>query len=394
MSTNLRSHFLRFTLFLPGIFVLACGTLWAQASDSQGSGANKSWTTTTESQNADANPTRTTETHKQNGNRTTDTQSIQRKGFDGHYEPYLDIETETVQVDTGTTKTITRTYSRDSSGAKKLTQVTEEEKHSRPSGDSNVVRTTSNADLDGKLQVIQRETEETKKTGENTEETQKTVMLPGVDGMAPAMKTQERRVKGANDTVDSQTTTLLPDGSGNWKAGEIRKATKKGTKNPTVDVRVSRPDGEGNMSEISHTVTRETETPSGEKKNTVETYSADVAGQPRDGGLHLVERTTTVQHTDLRGQQITQQQVEQPNPGDPGAGLRVTIVSTDTVRPGASEVQGTHTIQTRDANGNFGTVSVDLSKSNNLHTVQVPAAPAEKKPAEKAAPDKPPADKK
>ena len=381
-------------LLLLGSYFCACGPLWAQSSDSQSSDANKSWTTTTESQNADVNPTRTTETHRQNGNRTTDTRSIQRKGFDGHYEPYLDVETETVQVDAGTTRTITRTYSHDSSGGKKLTQVTEEEKHSRSGGDSSVVRTTSNADLDGKLQVIQRETEETKKTGENTEETQKTVMLPSVNGLAPAMKTQERRVKGANDTVDSQTTTLLPDGSGNWKAGEIRKATKKGSKNPSIDERVSRPDGEGNMNEISHTVTRETETASGEKQSTVDTYSADVAGRPRDGGLHLVERTTTVQHTDLRGQQVTQQQVEQPNPGDPSAGLRVTIVSTDTVRPGASEVQGTHTIQTRDANGNFGTVSVDLSKSNNLHTVQVPAAPAEKKPAEKAAPAKAPPEKK
>jgi hypothetical protein len=392
MSTNLRSHFLEFTLCLAGAFVLACGTLWAQ--DSQSTDANKSWTTTTESQNPDVNPTRTTQTHTQNGNRTTDTRSIQRRGFDGHYEPYLDVETETVQVDAGTTRTITRTYSRDSSGGKKLTQVTEEEKHSRPSGDSSVVRTTSNPDLDGKLQVIQRETEETKKTGENTEETEKTVMLPSVNGLAPAMKTQERRVKGANDTVESQTTTLLPDGSGNWQPGEIRKATKKGTKNPTVDERVSRPDGEGNMSEISHTVTRETETPSGEKQNTVETYSADVAGRPRDGGLHLVERSTTVQHTDLRGQQITQQQVEQPNPGDPSAGLRVTVITTNTVRPGATGEQGTQTIQTRDANGNFGTVSVDLSKSNNLHTVQVPAAPPEKKSAEKAAPEKTPADKK
>jgi hypothetical protein len=95
---------------------------------------------------------------------------------------------------------------------KALVQVTEEEKHTLPGGDSNV-RATSNPDVNGKLQLVQRQIEETKRTSKDVEETKTTVMLSSVNGgLAPAMKMQELRKRGANDTVESQKTTLLPDG--------------------------------------------------------------------------------------------------------------------------------------------------------------------------------------
>jgi hypothetical protein len=92
----------------------------------------------------------------------------------------------------------------------------------------------------------------------------------------------------------------------------------------------------------------------------------------------LVERATTAQHTSSTGQQTTEQQVEQSNPGDPGSGLRVITLTTDTVRPGASGAQATRTIQARDANGSLGIVSVDTTKSDNIHAIQVQIAPSKK----------------
>jgi hypothetical protein len=70
--------------------------------------------------------------------------------------------------------------------------------------------------------------------------------------------------------------------------------------------------------------------------------------------------------------------VEQPDPGNPGSGMRVTTLTTDTVRPGTSAAQATRTIQARDANGNLGVVSVDASKSDNIHAIQVQIAPSQK----------------
>src|ERR1019366_9211553 len=128
-------------------------TLSAQTSDSQTGDPNKSRTATTESQSDNVNPTRTIESHTQSGNRTLDKQSVQR-GSDGLFEPYQDIEKETVQVDAATVRTITRTFGRDADGAKTLVDVIEEEKHILPGGDSNVVRATSDPDANGNLQLV------------------------------------------------------------------------------------------------------------------------------------------------------------------------------------------------------------------------------------------------
>jgi hypothetical protein len=362
-----------------GAYLCSGLALWAQASDSQTDEANKSWTATTESQSDNVNPTRTIESHTQSGNRTVDMQSVQRRGSDGHFEPYQDIEKETVQVDAATVRTTTRTFGRDADGVKTLVEVIEEEKHTLAGGDSNVVRATSDPDANGNLQLVQRRIEETKRTSTDVEETKITVMLPSVNGgLVPSVKVQERREQGANGTVESQETTLLHDGAGNWQVGEIRRTTtRQEGDNHTTEEQVSLPDSEGKLGEVSRTVSNEVATASGEKRNTVETYSVSVPGSVGDGSLHLVKRATTTLLPRSTGQQNVEQQVEQADPGDPGSGLRVTIVTTDTVRPGLSGAQATRTVQVRDANGSFEVVSVDTTKSDNIHAIQVQIAPSE-----------------
>jgi hypothetical protein len=194
-------------LMLLAIVAYFCSApaLWAQASDSQTDEANKSWTATTDSHSENADLLRTIENHTQSGNRTLDKQSVQRRGSDGHFEPYQDIEKETVQVDAATVRTTTRTFGRDADGVKTLVELIEEEKHTLAGGDSNVVRATSDPDANGNLQLVQRRIEETKRTSKDVEETKTTVMLPSVNGgLVPAVKVQERREQGANGTVESQ----------------------------------------------------------------------------------------------------------------------------------------------------------------------------------------------
>jgi hypothetical protein len=340
---------------------------------------NQSWTSTTESQSDNVNPTRTTESHTQSGNRTVDKQSVQRRGPDGHFEPFQDIERESVQVNAATVRTITRTFGW-ANGARTLVQVTEEESQGLPGGDSKMVRTTSSPDVNGNLQLVQRELGETKKTGADAEETKTTVMRPSINGgLSPAMQVQERRNRGANDTVESQQTTLFPDGSGNWQVSEIRQATtRQEGRSRSSEERVSRPNVEGKLGEVSRSVSKEFEDASGEKRNTLETYSVDLPGSARDGSLHLIERATTTERTSSTGEQITEKQVEQPKPGDPSAGLRITTRTTDTVRPSATGAQTTRTVQARDANGSLGVVSVDITRSDNVHAIQVQIAPSQK----------------
>jgi hypothetical protein len=353
--------------------------LWAQTSDSQTADGNKSWTATTESQSANVNPTRVTESHAQSGNHTIDRQSVQRRGPNGHFEPFQDIEKESVQVNAATVRTVTRTFGW-ANGVRTLLQVLEEERQGLPGGHSRVVRATSDPDLNGNLQLVQREIEETKKTGNDAEETKTTVMRPSLNGgMAPAMQVQERRNRGENDTVESQKTTLFPDGSGKWRVSEIRHATtRQEGQSRSSEERVTRLDSEGNLGEVSRSVSKESESMSGEKRSTLETYSVDVPGSARDGSLHLIERATTTRRTSSTGEQFTEQQVEQPKPGDPGAGLRITTLTTNKVRPSASGAQATRTVQVRDANGGFGVVFVDTTKSDNVPAIQIQIAPSQK----------------
>jgi hypothetical protein len=323
------------------------------------------------------NPTRIVETHTQDGARTIDKRSVEIRRLDGHFEPYLEIEKETVQVDTTTVRATTRTYGRDARGSRILVQVTEEAQRILPSGESRVLRTTSNPDVNGKLQPVQREIVETKTLGPDVEETNTTAMLPSVNGgMAPVLKTHELRRQTANGTVESQKTTLLPDGAGNWQVNERQQTvSSQKANNRSSEERVSRLDAEGKLGEISRVLSTESETPE-ETRRQVETYSIDVPGTTRDGSLHLVERATTTERTNTTGEHISERRVEQPtNAGDPDSDLRVSILVNGTLHPGPSGSQATRTIRSSDSNGSLEVVSVDTTKSDSVPTIEFQQAP-------------------
>ena len=371
-------HLLLLTIGTCSCFALR---LFAQTPDSQtADDPNKSWTATTDVKGNNLNPARIIESHSQNGNQTVDKRSVEIRGVNGYLEPYQDIERETLQVDTTTVRTISRTFGRDVNGRETLVRVTEEERHTLLDGGSHAVRLTSNADLNGTLQPVRREIVDTKSIGTDMEETSTTVMLPSIyGGFAPAMKTHELQKRGANGTIESQETMLFLDGAGNWQACEVKQSTiRQAVNSRNTEEHVFRRDAEGKLSEFSHVVSEESESASGETRNTVKIYSLDTPGTTPDGSLHLVERSTSIHRTSVTGEQITEKQVDQVNPGDPGSGLRVSVLVDGRMVPGPSGEQSTVTIRKRDSNGNFGILSVETTKSDRIPTIQVQQTPAEK----------------
>jgi hypothetical protein len=363
------------------ISVILCvgSVICAQAQDAQPNNTNESWTTTTQTSVDNTNPSRMTESHAKSGNRSVDKHSVEVLGPNGRYQPDYETDKETVQVNATTTRTVERAYRWDVNGQRNLVQVTEEEARSSASGDAQVVRTTSNPDANGNLQVVQREVADTRKTSPDAEETKTTVYLvDGNGGLKPSLQTQELQKRSADHGVEVKKTTLVPDSSGNWEVGEVKESTiNQDGKNRTSEERVSHPDSEGRLSEVSRTVGKETETAAGEKSNTVETYSMTAPGLAPDGSLHLNQRVTTIQKKDSGGK-TTEQQVEQPNPGDPNAGLQVSTKTKYIVRYDASGTQQTKTIQAHDINGTFNVVSVEAQKSDQAPAAQVPIAPRDK----------------
>jgi hypothetical protein len=348
-----------------------------QAQDAQRSSSDKSWSATTETSVSNANPSRTTESHAKSGNRSVDKQRVEVLGPNGRYQPDSETEKETVRVDATTTRTVVRTYRWDGNGQRKLAQVTEEEVRSSASGDAQTVRTTLSSDVNGSLRVVQRETAETRKTSPDVQETKTTSYLAdGNGGFTTFRQTQELQKRSADHRLEEKKTTLLPDGNGNWKVDEVKEKTiQEDGKNRTTEERVSRPDLEGRLSESSRTVGEETETTAGEKSNTIDTYSTNVPGLAGDGRLHLNQRVTTVQKKNSDGE-TTEQQVEQPNPGNPNDGRQVRAKTKYIVRYGASGTQQIETIHEIDGNGNLNVVYVDTRKSDQ-------APPAAQTPSDK-----------
>ena len=352
-----------------------CGSAQTQSNGD----TNQSWSATTEQQlPSNLNPTRTSEIHTEAGGRTLDTQKMERMGADGRYEPYLDVQRETTNVDANTTRTIERTFGRDSEGRKTLVQVTEEEKRSLPGGEVKAQRTTSNPDANGALQIVQREIQDTRQISPTTQETKNTVLTPSSNGgLTASVQTTERETKTSEHSVEFRKSTLVPDSNGNWQVSEVRQGTVKDNgKDRTKEENVLRPGTDGNLSVVERTVSKESNT-AGEKRDVVETYSTNLPGTPIDGDLHLNQRSVTIQRKGEEGGRSTETQVEQRNPAQPSDSLRVTKEAIDIVRPGfGGTTRETQTIRSLDSNGDLGVVSVDTRKQDGAPAVQVDIAPA------------------
>ena len=361
-----------------------CPKVFAQTSASQSAEDRaNSWTATTDLKSDDLGPqripVRIIESHSQSGNRRLDKRSVEIRSTDGHFEPYQDIETETQTVDAVTVRTTTRTFTRNVNGERAFVQVTEEEKHILQGDNSNTVRVTYNPDVNGHLQLVERDIVETKRVENDLQETNTTVMLASVyGGLAPAFKTRELRKRTANDLVETEKTTWIPDINGKWQVNEVRKATAtQGETDRTTEEHVSRLDFEGKLGEVSHVVSKESERTTGEKRSVVETYSIDVPGTPRDGSSHMVERKTSTESSNSDGRK-REDEIRRGNPGDPSAGLRISVLVDGKMVSGPSKEQSTVTIRARDSNGGLGIVSVDTTKSDRIPTIQVQQTPAQK----------------
>jgi hypothetical protein len=380
-------------ILMVGIFCLLGSFLRAQNLDD--SGEAKSWTSATEPQfTGSANSIRTTENHSQSGNRTVETQSLERMGADGHYEPYLIVERETVKVDSTTVKTVERSYASDPNGGRQLIEVTEGQSQTVGQGAVRTVRTTSNPDANGRLQVVQKEIEVTNQTSPNVQETRTSVFTTdGNGGLSESVRTERQETRSADHTVQFQETKLVRDPNSSWQTSEVRRGlVKDDDKRHTKEQTVLQPDSNGRLAIVQRTLSTEIAGADGKGQTTSETYSVDLPGTTRDGNLHPVERVTTVHQASQDGQRSTLTRVEKPDPGSPTDGMRVTRQALEVVVRGGAGAVETRSVRAIDGSGNLGVVWVDIGTSDKPSAVQVsvssPGQPASAPPTAKATPAK------
>ncbi len=392
---NVRIHIAKLLLkVIIAAAVCVAGAVCVQAQNSQQSGGDESWTTTRDTTQQYANSSRTTESHRKSGNRTVDKQRIEFLGPNGGYQPAVETETETVEVDATTTRTLVRTYQFDANGQRTLARVSEQEARTTASGGVRTENKVSASDVNGHFQVIRREVADTKTVRPGVEETKSTVyQRDSYGGFSQAEQTQEVKTHAADDSVAVKKTTLMPDGNGGWQVSDVTEKTIKADgKVRTTEERVSRPDLHGRLQERSRTVAKEGENAAGEKTSTVESYSV-ASPVYSDSSMHLTQRVTSIQKKGANGE-TTEQQIEEPSGGNPSDGPKVSGRAKYVVKYAASgtqqATQETKTFESRDANGNFHVVSTETEKSTQP-AVQAPAKqksdtasgePQEKPPAE------------
>jgi hypothetical protein len=356
----------------------------AQLCLAQNTSGNQSWTASSQQEdpNGGINPTRTRETHTVVDGRVVDQTLVETLGPDGQYVLYSDREKESVRVNNTTVRNIERSFARGPDGERTLIQERQEESRSLPGGEQKVVRTISDPDANGALQAVQRELEDSKQLSPGVRETTTTVLTPDVNGgFAPAVQIEQRETQSSDGTIDFKKSILRSDGTGHWQLSEVREGTSKQENGPmrSNDERVLRPDANGNLAVVERTVSKQTEIGSGEKHDTIETYSTNVPGQAGSDSLQLVQRETTVQQNTAAGGHSTTRQIERVNPGDPSDGLRVAEETINIVKPGGSgTADEKRTILSPDSDGRLGKVWVDIGKTGNPSVIQVDTRPPAK----------------
>jgi hypothetical protein len=347
---------------LAGVFIVALATSitsLAQTSEA----ADESWTATSQNSTANANPYRTTESHVKSGNRTLDKKTVEVRGSDGTYQLYYRTEIETIQESPTLTKRITRTYHPNLDRKEHLTQIIEAETRGSDDG-SRTVTNISNADLDGKFEVKEREISVTEKSLDS-QKTQTTRYLPNsASEFAPSIQIHEQQKPGANGTIETRKETLFPDLSGRWYTYEVREQTVNGdSQERTTDERLSRRDFVGNVSPVSEVITKE-KNANGRLTTTTQNYSVDVPGSTRDQTLHPLQSSKSVQATEA-GRIVTETQVLQPDTVEKGSN---TVIKTkDIVVKDDSGTEETITVVAQYPDGYPSVVSVETRKTEGQH---------------------------
>jgi len=330
-----------------------------EAQDSHTNNTQDSWTVTTQYSGNNMTPCRTTETHTTSGNRRIDTLHKEVLGLSGDYQPYSDTETEAIDVNPTTKRTVVRTYTWDGNGRRNLAEVTEEEARSSAGGDIHVVRTTSTVDESGNMQVVRREVTGTTNPTPQTQQVQTTTYVgDGNGGFTPYLQIRELQKRISDHTIEITKTTLHPDPDGKWAVGEVRQGTiEEGSTMTVGDERVSRSNVNGRLSEVSRTVAKQTVDASGEQRDTVETYSLS------DTDPHLSRRVTTIQQN-KPSEKTSTELIEESDPGDPDSPLRAIAKTTDIFHSDPTGMEQTRVSQVRDVNGTFKIVVVQTRKSD------------------------------
>ena len=221
------------------------------------------------------------------------------------------LEEETIRVNPQTTRTVTRTYDH-RFGSRQLVSVTEETRTVKEDGQEEAVRTISNPDANGKLQIQVEETQRVVSKGDNEFEVQNVVSMAEANrGLQPVEQFVQTELRQADGTVEIDRIYYVLDSDRQWQPLERRTAITRAVGGESrTEEEVCREDINRRLSLTDRITSREWQAEDGSMRRTIETRSVNPQGR-----LQLAERVNAVQSTGPDGHSEIVQDVEVRNQG-------------------------------------------------------------------------------
>jgi hypothetical protein len=268
--------------------------------------------------------------------------------------PPVEIESEKEQLDAQTTRVTRRVYSDPVNAGRQLMETTVEEIKQMPNGRSSAVRTTSRRNVNGRLSVVQKETQEVVPSGADAYRITKTLLLPGMNSsLVEKAQVQQIEKRNGDKSVEIDRTRFEPGPDGKLNAAERRVSQNELGKDRTqTEEQVYRYDVNRKISLTQQLKIHEWKDASGQMRQQSESYAADLNGK-----LKLDSRSTIVQKQLGNQKQETTEIVEERNTIAPNEGLRLVRKVVENVQPtGANETERRLEVFQPDPNGRMQSI--------------------------------------
>jgi hypothetical protein len=291
------------------------------------------------------------------------TQVVSVPGINGGSKTLVDQETQTIQLNANTTRTITKIYGQGADGNRELIGVNQTDTTDLGDGKSKSVTKQSHLDVNNQMTVTREVDSETVPSGPNSSTTNATVLTPGAEGqMTPSQKMLEVERKGKNST-QTTSTLMMPDVNGGWTTTQKTDTVVSSQPNgqQTENKKVYTVNADGNLSVSQQVVTQSwKDKKTGQEHQEVSTYATTPGGTmgPNGVGLSLVQRVSTVKSVKPNGTIETQQTYQQSSPVSMSQGLKITGQVIKVATPTKSGALSTsETVYTDNGNGQLQQVS-------------------------------------
>ncbi len=268
-------------------------------------------------------------------------------------QPPMEVETEVVRPDAKSMRVTSRVYGVGSSGERTLNEVVVEDLRATAGNGISAVRSISRNDINGRLRVIQKETQDTVPAGPDTFRTQVTVMSSRGDSSMARTEdvVQVEKKKGA--AVEIERTVRRPDVNGSMATTDRRVSVTRETNGELLSQEdIYRPDAYGKLALVQQDTGREWKDPQGRVRQDTDFYVRDLQGK-----LRLDARSNIVRSTYADGSEQTTQTLQRISPVTPSEGLKLLQKIVETSRPtGPNAKEKEMEVLVPDANGKLQSV--------------------------------------